>query len=142
VYAFINGLTAGEKATLLAGLLLVLLSLIAGLFFVGLVIVSGLTKRISHYWNPCFVLCSIALGGWMIFYAAQLRFGGGVMILLNNVLLFWFLVCTVVVSATLRFASPQRYVAIAVLTLSLLLFEIAVPGFLYAPIRLIHDRLK
>lgn len=85
------------------------------------------------------MLNSLALGGWMIFYAAQLRLGDGVMIYRNNFLLFWLLVLTVFVSAILRFASPQRYMAILILALSLVVFHVAVPGFLNA-IRLIRQR--
>ena len=52
------------------------------------------------------------------------------MIFLNDPLIFWFLVLAVFVSTSLRFASPQRYIAILVWALSLAAFHIAVPGFL------------
>jgi len=118
-----------EKGTLLAGILLILLSFVAVLSFAAVSTISLVTRHISQYWNVCFLLCSLALGGWMIFYAGQLRLGGGVMVFRSNALLFFLLIITVLVSAILRFASPQRYVAILVLALSLVLFYLAVPGF-------------
>jgi hypothetical protein len=134
-----NTMRTAEKAILLTGVLLIFLSLIAVLFFLSLSTIALATRRISHWWNMCFLLNSLALGGWMIFYAAQLRLGGEVVILRNNLMLFWFLVLTVLVSAILRFASPQRYMAILILAVSLVVFHITVPGFLYA-FRLIHQR--
>jgi hypothetical protein len=125
-------MSLAEKRTLLAGVLLIFLSFLAVLSFASVSTISLVTRHISHYWNVCFLLCSLALGGWMIFYAGQLRLGGGVMIFRNNVLLFWLLIITVLVSAILRFASPQKYIAILVLALSLVVFHVAVPGFLNA----------
>ena len=121
-----------EKAILLTGILLIILSLLAALFFLSLSTIALVTRRISNWWNAWFLLSTLALGGWMIFYAAQLRLGGGVIIYRNNVLLFWFLVFAVLVSATLRFASPQRYMAILILAISLVIFHVAVPVFLNA----------
>jgi hypothetical protein len=132
-------MSVAEKATLVSGLLLVILSLLAVLLFLSLSIISLTTQRIPRYWNLCFLLNALALGGWMIFYSVQLRFGGGVMIYRNNFLFFWLLVFTVLVSTILRFASPQRYMAILILALSLVMFHVAVPGFLNA-IRLIRQR--
>jgi hypothetical protein len=125
-----NTLTIAEKVKLVAVVLLVTLSLLAVVAFASLSAISLVTRRISHYWNACFLLCSFALGGWMIFYAGLMRLGGGVMFFRNNVLLFWFLVLTVLVSAVLRFAGPHRYIAIFVLALGLVVFHVAVPGFL------------
>ena len=121
-----------EKAILLTGIILISLSLLAALSFLSLSTIALVTRRISNWWNACFLLSTVALGGWMIFYAAQLRLGGGVVIYRNNVLLFWFLIFAVLVSATLRFASPQRYMAILILAISLVIFHVAVPGFLNA----------
>lgn len=135
-----NTTSVAEKVTLLAGVLLVVLSLLAVLSFVSLSTITLVTRRVSHYWSVCFLLCSVALGGWMIFYAAQLRLGGGVMIFRNNLLLFWFLVFTVLVSAILGFASPRRYIAILLLTLGLGAFQVAVPGFLQGTIWIIRQR--
>jgi hypothetical protein len=134
-----NTMTIVEKVTLVAGVLLVTLSLLAVLAFLSLSTISLVTRRISHYWNVCFWICSFALGGWMTFYAGQLRLGGGAMFFRNNVLLFWFLTLTVLISAVLRFAGPQRIIAIFVLALSLAVFHVAVPGFLNA-IWLIRQR--
>ena len=118
----------GEKLILLAGASLIILSFIALACFVSVSAVSLITWRTSHYWNACFLLCSFALGGWMILYAGQLRLGGGVFVYRNNVLLLFFLIFAVLISAVARFASPQRYVAIFILVLSLAAFHIAVPG--------------
>jgi hypothetical protein len=134
-----ESMSIADKTTLITGVLLVILSLLAVLFFLSLSTIALVTRRISHYWNVCFLLNSLALGSWMIFYAAQLRFGDGVMIFRNNFLLFWLLVFTVLVSATLRFTSPQRYMAILILVISLVVFHVAVPIFLHA-IRLIRQR--
>src|SRR5260370_1206382 len=128
--AKVETLSIGQKATALASGLLIIISLIAALYFVSISVASVLTKSISHYWNECFLLCSTALAGWMILNAGLLRLGGGVMIFLNDLLIFWFLVLAVFVSTSLRFASPQRYIAILVWALSLAAFHIAVPGLI------------
>jgi hypothetical protein len=67
------------------------------------------------------------LGGWMIFYSALLRLSGGVTIFRNNILLIWFLIFAVFVSALARFAGTQRYAAVLVIGLALITFHIAVP---------------
>ena len=128
--AKVNTLGIGQKASALASAMPIILSLIAALYFVSISVASLLTKSIYHYWNVCFLLCSTALAGWMILYAGLLRLGGGVMIFLNNLLILWFLVFAVFVSTALRFPSPQRYIAILVLALSLAAFHIVVPGLL------------
>jgi hypothetical protein len=120
------------KAILPLGVLLIILSLFGVLLFFSLSTISLVTGHISRYWNWCFLLNSLALGGWMIFYAAQLRIGGGVIFYRNNVLLFWFLVFTVLVSTILGFAGLQRYLAILILAASLAAFHVAVPSFLSA----------
>lgn len=102
-----------------------IVSFIPSLCFVSISTFSLLTGSISHYWNACFLLCSIALGGWMILYSAQLRLGGGVVIYRSNLLLVWFLIFAVLISALARFASPQRYVAVLVLGLSRAAFHTA-----------------
>jgi hypothetical protein len=120
-------MTVTEKVTAVAFAGLVILSLVAALSFVSLSVGSLLTQSLSRYWNGCFLVCAIALAGWMILYTCQLRLGGGVMIFRNNLLLFWFLVVAVVVSMSMRFASPQRYLAFLVFILILAAFHIAVP---------------
>jgi hypothetical protein len=120
------GLTG--TATALVSIILVILSLLGALYFLAISTLSLLTRSVSHYWNGCFLLCSIALGGWMILYSAQLRLGGGVMIFRNNLLLVWFLIFAVLISITARFVGQQRYIAVLVLALSLAAFHIAVPG--------------
>ena len=139
--AKVNTLSIGQKATALASATLIILSLIAALYFVSISVASLLTRSISDYWKGCFLLCSTALAGWMILYAGLLRLGGGVMTFLNNMLIFWFLVFAVFVSTALRFPSPQMYIAILVLALSLAAFHIAVPGFLN-PRRLVRLILR
>ena len=120
------GLT--RTATVLVSIILIILSLFGALYFLAISTLSLLTRSFSHYWNGCFLLCSIALGGWMILYSAQLRLGGGVMIFRNNLLLVWFLIFAVLISITERFVGQQRYNAVLVLALSLAAFHIAVPG--------------
>jgi hypothetical protein len=137
-----SSLSASEKATALAAVLLMIVSLVAGLFFVGLLIQLAVTKRITTYWNACFLLCAVALGSWMLFYTGLLWLGGGVMFFPNNLLLFWFLACAVLVSAALRFANPERYVAMAIVLLSLAAFEVAGPSFLRFTILLLRHRQK
>lgn len=139
--AKVNTLSIGQKATALASAMLKILSLIAALYFVSISVTSLLVKSSSHYWNGCFLLCSTALAGWMILYAGLLRIGGGVMIFLNDLLIFWFFVFAVFASTILRFPSPQRYIAILVWALSLAAFHIAVPGFLN-PRRLVRLILR
>ena len=122
----------GQKATALAFVLLVAVSLIAALYFVSLSAAFLLSPGVPHSWNWCFSVSSTALAGWMMLYGCQLRLGsGGVMVFLNNLLLFWFLVFAVFVTATLGFAGRQRYIALLFWVVSLAAFHIAVvPGFL------------
>jgi hypothetical protein len=107
-------------------------SIIALLTFFSVSIASIVTRHISRHWNVCFLLCSCALGGWMVYYAGSLRLGGEVMFYRNNLILFYVLTLSVLISAIARFSSPKRYIAIAVLLVSLVAFNVAVPGFLYA----------
>jgi|SRR6266851_5325820 len=125
-------MSRGQKATALAFVLLVVVSLVAALYFVSISAASFFIQCSSYHWKWCFLLCSTALAGWIILYGCQLRLGsGGVMVLLNNLLLFWFLVLAVFVTAILGFAGPQRYIALFVWAVSLIAFHIAVvPGFL------------
>ena len=64
----------------------------------------------------------------MLLYTGQLRIGGGVMFYRNNVLLLLSLILAVLISAIVRFAGSQKYIAILVLALALAAFHIAVPG--------------
>jgi hypothetical protein len=120
-------MSIAEKALALVVAILVVLSLLACLSFVSISTFSLLTGSFTHSWNGCFLLCSTALAGWMILYAAQARLGGGVMIFLNNLLLLWFLAFAVLISALARFSGPQRYVVILILGLALAAFYIAAP---------------
>jgi hypothetical protein len=133
----------GQKSTALAFVLLVTVSLITAVYFVFISATSLLTQSVSHSWSWCFLVCSTALAGWMILYGCQLRLGsGGVMVFLNNLLLFWFLVFAVFVTASLGFAGPQRYIALLLWAVSLAAFHIfVVPGFLN-PQRLVWMILK
>jgi len=120
-------MSIAEKALALVFPVLVVLSLLACLSFVSISISSFLTTGLSHYWNACFLLCSTALAGWIILYAGQLRLGGGVMICLNNLMLFWFLALAVLISALARFSGPQRYVAVLIWGLTLVASYVAAP---------------
>jgi hypothetical protein len=117
-----------QKMTAPAAISLVILSFLGLLYFVSISTFSLLTGTLSPYWHGCFLLCSIALGGWIILYSAQLRLGGGAMIFLNNLLLVWSLIFAVLISIFTRFVGQQRYIAVLVLALSLVAFHIAVPG--------------
>ena len=123
----------------ITGLALLILSIVAGVFFFSLSTITLVTRRVSRWWKTCFLVCCLALGGQMVFYTWLLRFGGGVMIFGGNVLIFFFLIFAVLVSAILRFASPQRYIAILILAVSLIVFHIATPVFSDA-ISLIHQK--
>ena len=130
--ASLANLSVSQKATLLLSAVLLILSFVAILYFVCLSVISFVTPRFAHAWNVSFLLCSTALGGWMVFYAGLLRIGGGLMYFRRNVVLFWILIFTVLASATVRFSGPQRYFAIFGLALSLIGFHVAVPRFLSA----------
>jgi len=64
----------------------------------------------------------------MLLYTGQLRIGGGVFFRRNNVLLLFSLILAVLISAVVRFAGHQKYIAILALSLALAAFHIAVPG--------------
>jgi hypothetical protein len=66
----------------------------------------------------------------MIFYTLRLRLGGSLFVMRNNVVLLWSLIFAVMISSVLRFASPQRFIAILLLGVSLAAFHIAVPSLL------------
>ena len=126
-----GSLSTGEKLTLVSGVILVLLSLLAMLSFASVSAISLVTRRVSQYWNFCFVVCSLALGGWMIFYAAELRLGGGMMIFRSNLVLLWFLILAELVSAAIRFAGTQRYIAVFFVILIVVAYNlVVVPGLL------------
>jgi hypothetical protein len=97
------------------------------MFSMMLSLVSLAAWRVPHFWNLCFLLCAVSLGGWMLWYTGQLRIGGGVVIYRNNVLLVLSLILAVLISAIVRFAGSQKYIAILVLALALAAFHIAVP---------------
>jgi hypothetical protein len=122
-------MTLAEKALALVFAILVMLSLLACLVFVSISAFSLVTDRLSPYWNTCFLLCSTVLAGWMILYAGLARLGGGVMIFLKNLMLFWFIAFAVLISALVRFSGPQRFEAVLIWALILGVFYIAVPIF-------------
>ena len=123
-----HDLKTDEKLLLFVGAGLTILSLLALLFFVALSAVSLVTWSAPHFWNLCFLLCSISLAGWVLLYAGQLRIGGGVSVRLNNILLLFSLILAVLISAFVGLAGYQKYVAILGLVLALTAFHIAVPG--------------
>jgi hypothetical protein len=124
----IHNLKTGHNLLLFVGASLIKLSLVALLVFITLSAVSLAIWRVPHFWNLCFLLCAVSLGGWMLLYAGQLRIGGAISYGRNNVLLLYSLILAVLISAVVRFAGNQRYIAILVLGLALAAFHIAVPG--------------
>jgi len=122
-----HDLKTNHKLLLFVGASLTILSFLALLFFITLSAVSLVTWRVPHFWNLCFLVCAVSLGGWMLLYAGQLRIGGGVMLFFNNVLLFFLLVFATLFSAVVRFVGHDKYIAILVLGLALVAFHIAVP---------------
>lgn len=120
-------LKTSDKLILIVGSSLTILSFLALLAFVALSAVSLVTWSVPHFWNLCFLLCAVSLGGWMLLYTGQLRIGGGIIIYRNNVLLLLSLVLAVLISAVVRFVGHQKYIAILTLGLALAAFYIAVP---------------
>jgi hypothetical protein len=111
---------------------LVALSFAGALFFTACSTASIVNRRICRHWKACFVICSAALGGWMALYAGQLRFGGGVMFDTGNIILLWFLILAVVISAILAFNGRSRHIVLGTIALSLVGFDVAVPGVIYS----------
>jgi hypothetical protein len=122
--------TLGEKLFLFVGASLILVSLLSLAVFAVLSALSLVTWSVPHFWNACFLLCSVSLAGWMLLYTGQLRFGGGVFLLRNNVLLLFSLILAVFISAIMRFHGYQRYFAVLTLALALTAFHIAGGGIL------------
>jgi hypothetical protein len=60
-----------QKITALACITLVILSFLGLFYFVSISTFSLLTGSLLHYSHGCFLLCSIALGGWIILYSAH-----------------------------------------------------------------------
>jgi hypothetical protein len=120
-------LKTDEQLLLLVGASLTILSLLALLFFIAVSAVSLVTWSVPHTWNLCFLLCAVSLGGWMLLYTGQVRIGGGVMVGIKNILLLYSLILAVVISAVVRFAGHQKYVAILALALALTTFYVAAP---------------
>ena len=118
----------GDKLLLFVGGSLTILSFVALLVFMTLSAVSLTTWRVPHFWNLCFLLCAVSLGGWMLWYTGQLRIGGAVVFYRSNFLLFYSLILAVLISAVVSFGGHQRYFAILLLVLALVAFHIAVPG--------------
>ena len=123
-----HDLKTDEKLLLFVGASLTILSFLVLLFFITLSVVSLVTWSVPHFWNLCFLLCAVSLGGWMLLYTGQLRIGGGVSVRRNNVLLLFSLILVVLISAVVSFAGYQKYIAILALVLALAAFHIAVPG--------------
>jgi hypothetical protein len=133
----IHNLKTGHNLLLLARASLTVLSVVALLVFMAQSAVSLATWRVLPFWNLCFLLCAASLGGWMLLYSGLLRIGGAVFYRRNNVLLLYSLILAVLISAVVRFAGHQRYIAILVLSLALAAFHIAVPG-MTNPIQLLR----
>ena len=123
-----DNLKTGDKLLLLVGASLTVLSFLSLLVFTTLSAVSLVTWRVPQFWNLCFLLCAVSLGGWMLLFTGQLRIGGGVLVRRNNVLLLLSLIIAVLISSVVRFAGHQKYIAILALGLALAAFHIAVPG--------------
>ena len=124
-----SSLSLSEKLTLLVGVALALLSLVAVLAFVLVSIHSVAIRHISRYWNIPFLLCSSSLGGWFIYYALLLRFGSGVMLNRSNVVILLCLTVATFISIIFRFGSPQRYFVIACLIVGLIALNVIAPLF-------------
>jgi hypothetical protein len=120
-----DNLKIGDKLFVFVGASLIILSFLALPFFVTLSTVSLVTWSVPHFWNLCFALCAVSLGGWMLLYTGQLRIGGGVFFFGNNVLLLFSLILAVLISAVARFAGNQRYFAVLAVGLALVAFNIA-----------------
>jgi len=133
----LGSLKPGQKLLLFVGVSLIVVSLLALAIFVTLSAISLVTWSVPHFWNVCFLLCSISLGGWMLFYTGQLRIGGRVMFLRNNIILLFSLILAVLVSAIVRFPGHQRYFAVLAVGLALAAFHIAGGGILHPRILLI-----
>src|SRR5215470_20380059 len=108
-------LKTGDKLLLFAGASLTILSFFALAVFVVLSVVSLVTWSVPRFWNLCFLLCSVSLGSWMLLYTCRLRIGGSVFFFLKNVLLLFSLTLAVLISAFLRFAGQQKYIAMLAL---------------------------
>jgi len=121
-------LKTSDKLLLFVIASLTILSFLALLFFMTLSAVSLVTWRVPHFWNLCFLLCSVSLGSWMLLYPGQLRIGGLVFVQRKNFLLLFSLILAVLISTVVRFAGHQRYIAILAFGLVLSAFHIAVPG--------------
>jgi hypothetical protein len=124
----IHNLKTGHNLLLFVRASLTILSFVALLVFVAQSAVSLAAWKVPHFWNLCFLLCAASLGGWMLLYAGLLRIGGAVFCRRNNVLLLYSLILAVLISAVVRFAGHQRYIAILALVLALVAFHVAVPG--------------
>jgi cellulose synthase/poly-beta-1,6-N-acetylglucosamine synthase-like glycosyltransferase len=138
-----HDLKTDEKFLLLVGASLTILSLFALLFFITLSAVSMVTWSVPRFWNLCFLLCAVSLGGWMLLYTGQLRIGGGVMLRITNILLLYSLILAVVISAVVKFTGQQKYIAILVLGLALTAFYVAAPitspSMLFGLLRLLKN---
>ena len=128
--AKLASLKLGQKLLLFVGVSLIVISLSALAIFVALSAVSLVTWSVPYFWNVCFLLCSVSLGGWMLLYTGQLRMGGGVFLYRNNILLLFSLILAVFISAIVRFPGHQKYFAVLTLILVLAAFHIAGGGIL------------
>jgi hypothetical protein len=137
-FSDLSSLSTSEKLTVLAGVGLALLSLVAVLGFVVVSIHSAVIRHVSRYWNIPFLLCSCSLAAWLIYYALLLRLGSGVMLFRGNVIILLCLAVGTFVSIIFRFGSPQRYYAIAGFIVGMLAFNVVAPLF-YA-LRLLRPR--
>jgi hypothetical protein len=120
----------GEKLLLFVGASLIVVSLLSLAIFVALSAFSLVSWSVPYFWSACFLLCSVALSGWMLFYTGQLRIFGSVVLLRNNVLLLVSLIFAVFISAIVRFHGYQKYFAVLILALVLTVFHIAGGGIL------------
>src|ERR1700745_2386003 len=106
-----SSLTSHQKILVVLGGGLVLLSYSALLGCAFLSALSLITKRIPRYWTLCFILCAVAMAGWMSYYAVMFIRGGGMMIYFSNLILFWLLALATLSSAFVGFKYPHRYIA-------------------------------
>jgi hypothetical protein len=123
-----HNLTTGHKLLRVVKASLTVLSLFALLVFITLSAISLATWSVPRFWNLCFLLCAVSLGGWMLLYTGLLRIGGALFYPRKYVLLLYSLILAVLISTVVNFAGHQRYVAILALVLALAAFHLAVPG--------------
>ncbi len=126
-----SSLSSHQKILVVLGGGLVLLSYSALLGCAFLSVQSLITERISRYWKLCFILCAVAMAGWMSYYAVMFIRGGGMMIYRSNLVMFWLLALATLSSAFVGFKYPHRYIAVSTVALIVAGYSYAFPIWVY-----------